>query len=120
MKKGNEKPGVMIYFEILEAFPLLSNAEKGILFESILQYAKDGRVPDLKGRRNVSMVWHLTKPHLDADDARYRNVTARRQYAAYVRWSRKKEQEVLDYDDWVKSGGLQSKQTYLDADDAFV
>ena len=118
MKKT--KPGVMIYFSILDAFPLMTNEEKGILFEAILRFAKDGKEPKLNGDRFVSAVWTLTRPHLVADNARYYEVTSRRQYAAYVRWSKKKGQIVRDYDEWVEYGGLEGERTYLGAEDALA
>lgn len=120
MNEKQEKPGVMIYFSVLEALPLMSNAEKGMLFEAILRYAKDGEVPNLDKHRYVKMVWKLLKPSLDADNARYYDVTTRRRYAAYVRWSKEKGQKVLDYDDWVEAGEHKKKRTYLDADNALA
>lgn len=116
MKKT--KPGVMIYFSILDAFSCLTYEEKGILFEAILRFAKDGKEPKKEKLGPLLPIWRLLKPHLVADNERYYEVTTRRQYAAYVRWSKKKGQEVLDYDDWVASGGAEKEHTYLDAEDA--
>ena len=118
MKKT--KPGVMIYFSVLEALAPMSNAEKGVLFEAILRFARDGEEPDFGKFKNLKPLWHLLKASLVADNNRYYQVTAQRQYAAYVRWSKKRGQNALDYDDWVESGGLKRDQTYLDAEDALA
>ncbi|MBQ3543183.1 MAG: hypothetical protein IJA45_08695 [Oscillospiraceae bacterium] len=114
------KPGVMVYFSVLEAFPLMTNAEKGILFEAILRFARDEQEPEFGEKRNLKMVWHLIRPGLVADNKRYYDVTARRKYAAYVRWSKKRGQIVRDYDEWVEHGGLEGERTYLDAEDALA
>ena len=116
----NTKPGVMVYFSILDAFPLMTNAEKGILFEAILRFAKDGKEPNFKGKRNLEMVWCLVRPGLLADNRRYHEITARRKYAAYVRWSKKRGAIVWDYDEWVEYGGLKNDKTYLGSEDAFA
>ena len=39
-----EKPGVMIYFDVLPVLTHLSIEEKGMLFEAILNYAKYGYI----------------------------------------------------------------------------
>lgn len=120
MKKTSSKPGVMIYFDILNIFPFLSNAEKGILFEAMMRYGKEGTEPDLESSKLLNAIWCLMKARLDADDARYNDVVNHRKYAAYVRWCKKKDQEAMDYDTWVESGGPSSKQTYEDASDALA
>ncbi len=114
------KPGVMVYFSVLEALPLMTNVEKGILFEAILRFARDEKEPEFGEKRNLKMVWNLIRPGLEADNKRYYDITARRKYAAYVRWSKKKGDVVRDYDEWVESGGLECSKTFLDAENAFV
>ena len=111
---------MMVYFELLSVLSVLSDREKGILFEMILRYGKDGKVPKVQQSRMLRSIWVLIKERLDVDDARYRSVTAHRKYAAYVRWCRKKGQEVLDYDSWVQEGGPETEKTYLDAEDALA
>ena len=120
MRKKNSKPGVMVYFELLGVLPALSDREKGLLFEMILQYGRDGKISQQPKTRMLRSIWGLIKQRLDVDDARYQDVTARRKYAAYVRWSKKKNQEALEYDDWVAAGGLTHEQNYVDAEDALA
>ena len=116
MKKT--KPGVMVYFSVLDAMAHMSNAEKGVLFEAILRFARDGEEPNFGKFKNLSPLWELLKPSLIADNTRYYQVAAQRRYAAYVRWSKKRGQIVRDYDEWVEYGGLESDRTYQDAEDA--
>ncbi len=120
MKKENIKPGVMIYFDLIHVLPLLNDREKGILFEMILRYGKDGEEPPLIKTNKLQSIWILVKHRLDMDDTRYRNVTAHRKYAAYVRWCKSKGEEALDYDQWEQAGGLKNAQTYLDAENALA
>ena len=120
MSKKQEKPGVMIYFSVLDALACMTDAEKGILFEAILRFGRDGEEPERERMGQLMPLWHLLKANLIADNRRYYEVTARRQYAAYVRWCKEKQQETLDYDDWLKTGEYEKKRTYLDADHALA
>ena len=120
MEQTKGKPGVMIYFDLLNIFDLLTDAQKGILFESILRYAKNGEEPKLGKHKLLEMAWCIYQQRLDMDDEAYRRKVARGKYAAYVRWTKKKGGSVLDYDDWVESGGPEEEKTYLDASDAIV
>lgn len=54
-----ERPGTMIYFELLEALSVLTDADKGRLFEGILRYARDGEEPNFSGV--LAAIWALTK-----------------------------------------------------------
>ena len=119
MSRNNEgKPGIMIYFDLLEPLAMLSNAEKGVLLQMMLEYGKTGIEPEIKRTKMVEIVWAIVKMRLDFDDETYRTKVARSKYAAYVRWSQKKGNTVLDYDAWLKSGGLEEENSYLDASDA--
>ena len=114
------KPGVMVYFSILEVLPHMTDAEKGSLFEAILRFARDGQEPEWGENRYIRSIWSLIRPSLVADNKRYYDVAARRKYAAYVRWSKKRGDAVQNYDEWVESGGPENKQTYLDPEDALA
>ena len=79
----NTKPGVMVYFSILEVLPHMTDAEKGVLFEAILRFARDGEEPEWGDNRYNRAIWLLIRPSLIADNNRYYEVVARRKYAAY-------------------------------------
>ena len=98
----------------------MTDAEKGVLFEAILRFARDGEEPEWGDNRYNRAIWLLIRPSLIADNNRYYEVVARRKYAAYVRWSKKRGEPVQDYDKWVEDGGLEGKQAYLDPEDALA
>ena len=100
MKK---KPGVMIYFTMRPLLKRLSNENKGLLFDAILEYADTGNVPQLPDALYV--VWPLIQANLLYDEIRYRNVVVKRKYAAYVRWARTQDQPVIDFPAWAKEKG---------------
>lgn len=114
------KPGIMIYFDLLSPLSLLSYEEKGILLQTMLVYGKTGEEPKIERSDLLEMAWCIIRQRLDLDDETYHKKVARRKYAAYVRWCKKKGNTVLDYDDWVSSGGLEDDNTYLDPNDALA
>ena len=93
------KPGVMIYFELAGVLATLTDAQAGKLFRAILEYGRDKTIPDLPGR--LQCIWPIIQMRLDTDDDRYHQTTARRQYAAYVRWAKKNgEEKPMTFDEW--------------------
>ena len=97
----NDKPGVMIYFELKETLNRLSDADAGILFRAIMEYGATGREAELSDA--LLVLWPLIRMRLDIDDQRYRNTSYKRKYAVYVRWAKHHNQEVMAYDDWLAS-----------------
>ena len=100
MKK---RPGVMIYFTMRQVLSRLSNEDKGILFDSILQYADTGTVPELP--ESLYVVWPLIQMNLLQDDLRYRHVVIKRKYAAYSRWAKDRLDPVKDFPTWAREKG---------------
>ena len=100
MKK---KPGVMVYFELRGMLKLLSDAEKGQLFEAILTYGETGQVGELSSTLKVA--WPLIQRRLDMDTDRYAEVGKKRRYAAYVRWAKEHNAEPAVYSDWLMQRG---------------
>lgn len=101
----NDKPGVMLYFDILPALEHLTNSEKGILFQAILQYGKDGTPPELP--KKLKMVWSFIVMRLDNDSERYKKTVISKKYAAYTRWERHHCQMPLSFVDWMKREGYE-------------
>ena len=101
MKK---KPGVMIYFELRAMVKLLSDAEKGKLFEAILDYGETGITPPLTD--TLKIAWPLIKYQLDADNTRYEQQAIKRKYAAYVRWTKEHNELPKAFPYWLKEQGL--------------
>jgi hypothetical protein len=100
MKK---KPGVMIYFELRGVLKLLTDAEKGKLFEAILEYGDSGSMPSLDG--SLAVIWPLIQRRLDTDNIQYDKTVVKRKYAAYTRWAKQHGEEPESYDNWLCTNG---------------
>ena len=97
----NEKPGVMLYFDLLPLMDRLSNEDKGNLLHAILHYGKYGEMINLTDK--VMLIWPLVQMRLDTDEKHYCDRVIRGKYAAHVRWSREKGEEPMPYDQWLSS-----------------
>ena len=95
-----EKPGVMIYFDVIPVLTYLSIEEKGMLFEAILNYAKYGELPQLSEK--LTVIWPLIQQRLDFDESRYQVTVLKRKYAAYARWEKQNDRQPLPYSYWVE------------------
>jgi len=102
------KPGVMFYFEVRPCLKRLNLEEKGQLFEAILDYGEYGIEPSLEGM--AGLAWDFLQPKLDRDATRYDRQIEQRQYAVYVRESKKKNMEPLSFDDWKASHDIGEEQ----------
>ena len=101
MKK---KPGVMVYFELRGMLKLLSAAEKGRLFEALLEYGATGMVEELSDTPKVA--WPLIQMRLDMDNTRYEFTVYKRKYAAYTRWAKEHGEEPLEFEAWMAEHGF--------------
>ena len=95
-----KKPGVMIYFDILETLRRLSDEEAGILFRAIMEYGATRQMPDLPGP--LVILWPLIQMRLDFDDQRYRETTQKRRYATYCRDQKNRGQTPLPFSQWLQ------------------
>ena len=98
------KPGIMIYFDVIETVNRLSDQNAGRLFRAILEYGMTRRVPELPEK--LFLIWPLVQMRLDNDDQRYYRVTLKRRYAAYARWTKEKGQIPLEYEQWLAQPGV--------------
>ena len=51
---AQQKPGVMLYFEMRNVFEELSNEKRGILVSAILDYSEHGIQPDFRGSLRIA------------------------------------------------------------------
>lgn len=93
------RPGIMLYFEILEPIRMLSDADKGRLLVAILEYGRDGVVPELEGP--LGIVWSFIQPKIDRDEENYDASKLQRQYAAFCKKRKKIWMPRISFDEWV-------------------
>lgn len=77
------RPGIMLYFDILEPIRVLSDAEKGRLLVAMLEYGQHGTLPQFDGM--LALAWGFILPKLDRDEESYENAKVQRQYAAFCK-----------------------------------
>lgn len=93
------RPGIMIYFDILEPVRMLPDADKGRLLMAILEYGRDGTIPNLEGP--LGIVWSFVQPMIDKDGQRYEDMKLQREYAAFCKKRKKIWMPKISFDDWV-------------------
>lgn len=97
-----ERPGALIYFDVIPALDELSDSQAGRLFRAVMKYAKDGETPDIEDQM-VRLVWATMKKSLDRDAERYATLCTKNSYRVYTRWAKEKGDAVLPYDEWYTS-----------------
>ena len=111
----SEKPGVMVYFDMLPAIQSLSKADKGVLFESILEYGLKKTDPANLSKK-LMVIWPIVKVRLDRDEIQYHNVVNKRAYSAYVRWAKHNGQVVMDFQTWQEKKNCELLQDRYDVE----
>ena len=94
------RPGIMLYFDILEPIKVLPDADKGRLLVAMLEYGQSGKQPQFDGM--LGLAWGFIKPKIDKDEAEYNQSVLRRQYATVCRERKKKNEPEITFDEWVK------------------
>ena len=107
-----QQPGVMIYFDMLPVLRMLTNEEKGILFQTMMEYAQTGEYNSLPER--LAYLWPTVQYRLDQDQERYRITVIKRKYAAYARWEKQHQREPMAYTKWV------DERRYVNYDDEMI
>ena len=97
------RPGIMLYFDILEPIKVLPDADKGRLLVAMLEYGQTGAVPVFDGM--LALAWGFIKPKIDKDEAEYNMSVLRRQFATTCRERKKKGEPDITFDEWIKTIG---------------
>lgn len=95
------RPGIMLYFDILEPIKVLPDADKGRLLVAMLEYGQSGTVPEFDGM--LALAWGFVKPKIDKDEAEYNLSVLRRQYATVCRERKKKGEPEITFDEWLRT-----------------
>lgn len=93
------RPGIMLYFDILEPIKVLSDADKGRLFIAILEYGQSGKVPAFDGI--LALAWGFVKPKIDKDSEEYNRTILKRQYATFCRDRKRKGEPDITFEEWL-------------------
>ena len=93
------RPGIMLYFDILEPIRVLPDAEKGQLLVAMLEYGQSGIVPEFTGM--LALAWGFVKPKIDKDSEEYNRTILKRQYATFCRDRKRKGEPDISYEEWL-------------------
>ena len=104
------RPGIMLYFDILEPIRELPDAEKGQLLVAMLEYGQSGKVPEFNGKLGLTLAWGFIRPKLDKDSEEYNKTVLKRQYATFCRDRKKKGEPEISFEDWLMTIDNQSYQ----------
>lgn len=102
------RPGIMLYFDILEPIKVLPDADKGRLLVAMLEYGQSGTVPQFDGM--LALAWGFVKPKIDKDEEEYNMSVLRRQYATVCRERKRKGEPEITFDEWLKTNGNHDNQ----------
>lgn len=97
------RPGVMLYFDMLEPIRVLPDADKGRLLVAILEYGKEGIVPQFDGM--LALAWGFVRPKIDRDLQEYERTVLRRQYATFCRERKRKNEPEVSFEEWLVMTG---------------
>ena len=95
------RPGIMLYFDILEPIKVLPDADKGRLLVAMLEYGQSGIVPEFDGM--LALAWGFVRPKIDKDEYEYNMSVLRRQYATTCRERKRKGEPEITFDEWLKT-----------------
>lgn len=93
------RPGIMLYFDLLEPIRVLPDADKGRLLVAMLEYGQSGILPDFDGM--LALAWGFVKPKIDRDSEEYARTVSKRQYATFCRTLKRKNMPEISYDEWM-------------------
>ena len=102
------RPGIMLYFDILEPIKVLPDADKGRLLVAMLEYGQTGKVPEFDGM--LALAWGFVKPKIDKDSEEYNRTILKRQYAAFCRDRKRKGEPDISFEEWLMTIDDQSYQ----------
>ena len=102
------RPGIMLYFDILEPIRVLPDADKGRLLVAMLEYGQQGILPEFDGM--LALAWGFVRPKIDKDESEYNLSVMRRQYATVCRERKRKGEPEITFDEWLKANGNHDNQ----------
>ena len=102
------RPGIMLYFDILEPIKVLPDADKGRLLVAMLEYGQKGTLPEFEGM--LALAWGFVKPKIDKDSEEYNRTVLKRQYATFCRDRKKKGEPDISFEEWLITIGDQINQ----------
>ena len=105
------RPGVMLYFDMLEPIRVLSDEDKGRLLVAILEYGKDGVVPEFSGM--LALAWGFVRPKIDMDGESYENTKVQRKYAAFCKKRAALKRSKISFEEWLEMDDVERERALM-------
>ena len=93
------RPGIMLYFDMLDPIKVLPDADKGRLLVAMLEYGQLGKTPEFDGM--LALAWGFVKPKLDKDEEAYKDSVMQREYAAFCKKRRRLNLLKIPFEEWL-------------------
>ena len=92
------RPGIMLYFDMLDPIRVLTDAERGKLLTAMLEYGKEGKKPTFRGK--LALAWGFVMPKIDCDGEKYESIVTQRKYASFCKWCAERNVPKVSYERW--------------------
>lgn len=96
------RPGIMLYFDILEPIRVLPDSDKGRLLVAMLEYGQDGIVPEFDGM--LALAWGFVKPKIDRDAEAYESAKVQREFASFCKQRKVLKLPKIPFEEWQSMG----------------
>lgn len=96
------RPGLMLYFDMLEPLRDLPLEDIGRITLAMLEYGMDGAAPDFGGNLPLKLTWGFIKPRLDRDGEAYENTKVQRKYAAFCKKRSNMNLPKIPFEEWLE------------------
>ena len=110
------RPGIMLYFDILEPIRVLPDADKGRLLVAMLEYGQHGTVPQFDGM--LALAWGFVRPKIDRDEEAYENASVQRQYAAFCKKRNSRNLPKIPFEEWLNMDMDERRRLSTDDNDS--
>lgn len=98
------KPGIMVYFDdVLPSLQCLTTEDAGRLFIAMLQYGRNGTIPNFEDSVGLNIAWNFIRPKIDRDNASYDETVLKSQYGVYKREAKRRGEAPFDFDEWCQT-----------------
>lgn len=97
---AKDRPGIMLYFETLQAIEELNAEDVKQVMSAILHYSRDGEIPAFHGP--LAALWSFIRSSIDRDGDRYSTKQLRGRWLTYCRERKKDGEAPLDFDEWAE------------------
>lgn len=94
------KPTILLHTDIRQPLKVLSDAEKGRLFDAILEYGENGAIPEFEGM--LALAWGFIKPKIDQEREERSHSVLKRQYATACRERKRRGEHEISFDEWLR------------------